>query len=95
MTKRERRRRNYHRARRKLIAEMGHRCFRCKYRWRLQFHHLKIRTWQAYKTSRWVRLARYRREWKEGIVCLACKRCNLKIGRPLSSDEIEEFEIPD
>jgi len=93
------RRVKYKKARRKLLWEMGHRCFRCGYKWRLEFHHLKSRTWVAAKTSRWVRLARYRREWKSGIVVLACRKCNKLIGRPKDAvtewvDEIECSEVP-
>lgn len=93
LSKRYIRRRNYRKGRRALIKQMGGKCFRCKYKWRLEFHHLVPRTWDPAKTSRWVRLARYRREWKAGIVCLACKRCNKLIGRPLAQT-VQDPEIP-
>ncbi len=86
-SKRVRRRRNYRKARRLLIIEMGGRCHYCPRVRRLEFHHKARRLWRAEKTSRWVRLARYRREWLAGAVVLACPKCNKRLGQPPPGDE--------
>ena len=88
------RRKKYRRDRRELIAALGHKCFKCGYKWRLEFHHLTKRTWITRKTNRWTRLKRYKEEAEAGIVVLACRTCNAQIGRPLDiqtewKDEIE------
>jgi 5-methylcytosine-specific restriction endonuclease McrA len=75
------------RARRKLIAELGGKCVECGQTRKLEFHHTLTRTWIARKVSRWVRIARYRREWEQGCIVLLCSQCNKKAGTPC--------EIPD
>jgi 5-methylcytosine-specific restriction endonuclease McrA len=72
----------YHRKRQELINEMGGKCTQCGLLFDLEFHHLKSRSWVANRSSRWVRLARYRREWRRGEIILLCHQCNLSAGRP-------------
>lgn len=76
--RREARKRNYAKAKRRLLEEMGGVCATpgCGKRRGLEFHHPYHRGWVAAKTSRWVRLARYRREWKLGLIDLRCRKCN-------------------
>jgi len=66
----------------RLIIQAGGRCVDCGCDEpdRLQFDHIKVRTWVARSTSRWVRLARYRRELEAGEVVLRCSECNCKLG---------------
>lgn len=87
LSKREQRRRNYHKARKQLIKELGGKCVCCGTKNRLEFHHKEPRDWDPHKTSRWVRLARYRREAEEGKVELRCRHCNAVAGCPHISDE--------
>jgi len=76
--------RRYHRGRRELIAALGGKCVDCDEADAdlLEFHHTRRRTWQARKTSRWQRLAHYRREAALGTVVLLCGACNKARGRP-------------
>lgn len=90
-SERVRRRRNYKKGRRKLIQEMGGKCFYCHRVRKLEFHHKKRKDWKQAKTSRWVRLARYRREWLEGIVVLCCPKCNKRLGQPPPDEEDERI----
>lgn len=76
------RRRNYARGRALLEKEAGGCCVGCGCQRGLEFHHIYGRDWVASRTSRWVRLARYRREWLMGLVELRCRKCNAKLGRP-------------
>lgn len=94
---RERRKAGYHRRRSELIAFLGGKCKGCGEMApdKLEFHHLEERTWQARKTSRWVRVACYWREARAGIIELLCGKCNKEAGRPwLKRDEewIDEIE---
>ena len=84
--------RRYHRGRAKLVEELGGKCNRCQATEGLEFHHKVIRTWVARKTSRWVRLARYRREAAEGKIELLCGPCNKKAGRVPSADLVPDEE---
>ncbi len=68
--------RRYHTARAKLIADLGGKCVDCDATDNLQFGHIIPRTWRACHTSRWVRIARYRREAMQGLVVLLCPKCN-------------------
>jgi hypothetical protein len=68
--------RRYRAARELLITELGGQCVQCGSTDHLTFDHLGKRTWVAARTSRWVRIARYRREADEGLVVLKCQRCN-------------------
>lgn len=81
MTKAER----YACNRQSLIEQMGGCCTYCKSTEKIQFHHPFGRLWQPNKAARWVRIARYRREWQSGLCVLACKKCNLAIGKPSGS----------
>lgn len=102
--KRERRKAGYRRQRIKLIVFLGGKCRQCgeDNPDKLEFNHLKERTWIANKTARWVRIARYWREAREGVIELLCGECNKKYGRPVASDamkmelvdEIEGGEVP-
>lgn len=85
----ERRRESYARARAELIGLMGGKCSNedCGSVFEFEFHHKFGKDWEPSKTSRWVRLARYRREWKAGLVELLCKTCNAKAGRPEPPDD--------
>ena len=60
-----------------LIAKMGGKCVCCGTRLKLEFHHKNNqRLWVARKTSRWVRMSRYEKEYEEGILELRCRHCN-------------------
>jgi hypothetical protein len=74
--------RRYRAARELLIEELGGQCVDCGSTESLQFDHTVVRTWSARKTSRWVRIARYRREALAGVIALRCKVCNNSKGRP-------------
>src|SRR5258708_3465831 len=74
--------RRYRAARELLIAELGGQCVDCGALSPLQFDHVAQRTWSARKTSRWVRIARYRREAECGHIELRCGSCNKLKGRP-------------
>jgi hypothetical protein len=82
MTRTDQRRRNYTRGRALLEKELGGCCKGCGRKTRLEFHHLFPRAWSPSKTSRWVRLARYRREAAAGQVELRCRSCNARAGKP-------------
>lgn len=90
LAKVERRKRSYRKRRCALIEAMGGKCVVCgkaEPEVKLEFNHLKPRTWRAEKTSRWVRIALYWREWLAGILDLRCSDCNKKAGRPADPDE--------
>ena len=72
----------YHTMRARLITAMGGRCKLCGSRYKLEFHHSSARKWVASNHNRWVRLAKYRRDYIAGILVLLCKRCNLACGKP-------------
>jgi hypothetical protein len=74
----------YARGRLRLILQLGGRCVTCgdDNPLELEFHHLATRTWVARHTSRWQRLAHYRREAACGEVELLCGPCNRRAGRP-------------
>jgi hypothetical protein len=74
--KAEKRRRNYALGRLRLLAEMGGCCGTCGTIKNLEFHHPFGRDWEPSRTARWVRLARYRREWNAGRLSLLCRSCN-------------------
>jgi hypothetical protein len=80
--RRAQRRRNYKRGRAELVAELGGQCVVCTTKKKLEFHHKEPRDWDPGKTSRWVRLARYRREAEQGKVELRCRHCNAVAGKP-------------
>lgn len=69
-------------SRKTLIRLMGGRCAKCGSAKRLEFHHLSPRTWIANKCNRWVRIARYRRDWLAGSLELLCRKCNACAGSP-------------
>jgi hypothetical protein len=74
----------YARGRLRLVEQLGGRCLDCPENdpAKLEFHHKEPRTWTARDTSRWVRLARYRREAAAGLIELLCGACNKKRERP-------------
>lgn len=79
------------RKRAELIEELGGCCVDCGGTRRLEFDHIKPRTWVANKISRWARMTRYIREAAEGKIELRCRRCNNKKGRPkLPEVSVEE-----
>jgi 5-methylcytosine-specific restriction endonuclease McrA len=92
---------SYARSRLRLIVQLGGRCVTCGLDnpLELEFHHLHTRTWTARHTSRWQRLAHYRREAAAGEVELLCSRCNRKAGKPPVQTDAEraasEEPIPD
>lgn len=92
----ERRRERYRIGRLKLIYQLGGVCTgkNCNEDdpAKLEFHHNEPREWRAEKTSRWVRLARYKREAALGKVRLLCKTCNKLAGPP---KVVNEEPIPD
>lgn len=83
---------NYHCGRARLIREMGGACVGCGTKIDLEFHHKdrRTRTWVANRTARWVRLARYRREWHQGLIELRCGACNKKAPHFDDDQEIPE-----
>lgn len=86
----EQRRENYRRGRAELIAHLGGKCVDCDEDnpKRLEFDHLTPRTWKAKDVSRWVRLARYRREAEAGQIELRCRSCNASKGEPIPLEEV-------
>src|SRR5947209_2351671 len=74
--------RRYRRGRQELIDQLGGKCADCGATEDLEFDHPSGRTWEARKTSRWQRLALYRREAKDGKIELRCKDCNKRRGSP-------------
>jgi len=66
----------YRRGRKALIVAMGGKCSLCPRRSKLEFDHPHGRDWSPSRTSRWVRLARYKREWSAGLIRLLCRSCN-------------------
>ena len=56
---------------------------------RLEFHHTRPRTWITRDVSTRDRMYRYIRDWKAGVLGLACPPCNKKYGRPTAA-QIEE-----
>lgn len=78
--------RSYREGRVQLIAELGGRCEDCGTDHKLEFHHKHERTWVASQTSRWVRLARYRREANRKLIVLLCGPCNKKRGKPKTNN---------
>ena len=89
--KREERKAGYRRRRVNLILFLGGKCKGCDQHDpdKLEFHHLRERTWVARKTSRWVRIARYWREAREGLIELRCGDCNKRLGNPKQDEETE------
>lgn len=65
-----------------LITEMGGKCEECGRTKKLEFHHKFKRQWTARKTSRWQRMAHYRREFERGVLRLLCSKCNKLAGSP-------------
>ena len=85
----------YHRGRAKLIEELGGACVKCGKKYSLEFHHKNgCRTWVARQTSRWVRLARYKREAAEGLIELLCGKCNKEAGKGSSYKQVSDEPIP-
>jgi hypothetical protein len=76
-----------------LILLLGSKCKYCPERrpWRLEFHHLKVPSWRPEKTARHRRIRRYMQDWAEGILVLACGKCNRKYGRPPDPPEPVPF----
>lgn len=66
----------------RLVEQLGGCCQQCGSTEKLQFHHLKPRTWIASQLSRWQRLAEYKREISRGEIELLCKPCNQRAGKP-------------
>ena len=67
---------NYKKDRKKLIRVMGGTCTKCGRKRGLEFDHINGRDWDPAKTSRWARLARYKREFEAGELRLLCRSCN-------------------
>lgn len=44
----------------------------------LEFHHTRRRSWNLESISRWMRMVKYWRDYREGIIVLACSACNKK-----------------
>lgn len=67
-----------------LISQLGGKCVRCEETRprRLEFHHIRERTWVARELSRWSRMKRYREEAEAGEIELLCRSCNAKLGKP-------------
>src|SRR4051812_2967477 len=74
----------YNRGRLALIVLRGGECVDCGEAApdKPQFDHTGPRTWVANKTSRWQRLAHYRRETAAGEIELRCADCNNRKGKP-------------
>jgi hypothetical protein len=73
-----------------LILLMGSKCKYCPERrpWRLEFHHTDNGGWEPEKTSRHRRIRLYMRDWSNGILVLACTKCNKKMGKPKWDDVV-------
>jgi len=61
-----------------LIIEMGGRCQSCGAKQKLEIDHVNGRDWEPRKVNRWVRIARYWREFHEGKLQLLCRKCNAR-----------------
>lgn len=72
-----------------LILLMGSKCKYCSERcpWLLEFHHTKKRSWSAAKTSRNHRIRLYMQDYSNGMLVLACGRCNKKLGSPPGDED--------
>lgn len=81
----------YKRGRLALIVALGGKCVDCGEADpdELQFDHTGPRTWVANKTSRWQRLAHYRREAAAGEIELRCGDCNNRKGKPAAAGSDE------
>lgn len=68
----------YRRERVALIIQLGGKCVECKEDDfdKLEFDHIKARTWVAAALSSSARIARYKREAKRDKIQLLCGRCN-------------------
>lgn len=84
MNSAQRGRRIYTTKRTLLILLLGSKCSYCQERrpWMLQFHHTKRPCWSPHKTSRHRRIKLYMQDWANGILVLACGKCNKQRGQP-------------
>jgi hypothetical protein len=65
-----------------LVCALGGRCVDCGTATRLEFDHTVPRTWSARRCSSWTRVRIYQREAAEGLLCLRCRTCNARKGKP-------------
>lgn len=67
-----------------LLEKLGGKCVDCGETWetRLEFDHLKPRTWTARSVSQKTRIRRYEDEASRGLITIRCGDCNKKKGKP-------------
>jgi 5-methylcytosine-specific restriction endonuclease McrA len=80
----EYRRRLYEVKRLVLVALLGGKCRYCGTKDSLEFHHPKGRTWDSRKPNRLHRIVLWYRDLAANNLELACRRCNARIGNPLT-----------
>ena len=70
--------------RRKLLRALGGKCYArgCRITRRLEFDHIRRRTWVAREKSRWQRMVLYEREAAKGWIRVACRHHNARRGKP-------------
>jgi 5-methylcytosine-specific restriction endonuclease McrA len=74
-----------------LIQIMGGTCVRCGSSEKLEFHHVRKRTWVARNVSRWRRMIFYEDEYRDGLLELLCSYCNKVAGKPPDPDAEPDF----
>lgn len=91
---RERRKAIYQVRRALLITRLGGKCADCECddHERLEFDHLRSRTWNTRKIGRWKRIEIYETEASAGMIRLRCRSCNVSKGRPERMPNIFEIE---
>jgi hypothetical protein len=62
--------------RRKLMVEMGGKCWQCGAANKLEFDGLYGHERQPRTLSRWTRIKQYETQWREGTLRLLCRHCN-------------------